>query len=132
MRVRITGAHHHPAIFEDLHMVDPIQGAELRILFCPRVYHFANRSDIHIGYREIMSRRKAHHAAYSALRSSQKQFTFIRELHRSPGDECCEIVVEDVGVLVIRVSMASCSAVARAQIAARVIGGRCTGGPGST
>src|SRR5439155_24585244 len=61
--VRVAGAHHGPAVFEDLDIVDGRLRAEFRVLVYPDVHHCAQASRFHGGEGEVVARGETDHAA---------------------------------------------------------------------
>ena len=66
MRVRIARPHHRPAIFEDLHMLDPVRRAQFFILSGPCIHHPANLLARHARQGERVVRVVAKHLAQPA------------------------------------------------------------------
>ena len=73
MRVRVAGAHHGPAIFEDLHVVDELAGAEIEELLDPAIHHQPDVVRFHIGDGEVVLGREADHAADAGLGFGNQQ-----------------------------------------------------------
>jgi hypothetical protein len=63
MGMRIACAHHGAAVFENLDVVDVGHFAQLTKLFHPGADDQFDGVNAHGGQREIVTRRKTHHAA---------------------------------------------------------------------
>src|SRR5215472_1822651 len=81
MRVRVAGAHQFATILEDLHVTDPGDLCEFRVLFGPRVDHGAQFAGAHTGNGEIVPWRKTQDTAETAVGLRHKQ-TVLPELQR--------------------------------------------------
>jgi hypothetical protein len=71
--MRVGRAHHGAAVFEDLHVTDPVEAAELDVLVDPGVDHRADRLDRHLPQRQVVPRREAHDPADAALALRDQQ-----------------------------------------------------------
>ena len=65
--MRITGAHHRPAILKDLYVVDPRNAAQFVVLFDPNIHNAADLLKAHTGNREVMAGIETNHAADAAF-----------------------------------------------------------------
>src|ERR1700722_12720305 len=121
--MRIAGAHHGAAIFENLDVIDIFQFAQLSELFYPCVDDQLNFLPTHRGECEIVTRRKTNHAANSRFRLGDEQ-THVVDVEMSARGlrlQGGEVIVEDERGGVRGVSNSARPDIARAKIAVRVV-----------
>src|SRR5436305_4581873 len=73
MRMRIARAHHFAAVFKYLDVLNVWHGRKLHELCGPCANHVFNFRYAHARDRQVMPRRKAHHATDSRLALSYEQ-----------------------------------------------------------
>ena len=96
VRVRIAGAHHRAAIFENLHVADPGIRRESRVLFNPGFDDMPNVRRVHARQREIVPRRKTDDAADAAFRRRREKPVRSRRLAgRHSRHQRRVVIVED-------------------------------------
>ena len=125
MRMRIAGAHHGAAIFENLDVIDIFQFAQLPELFYPCADDELNFVQPHSGECEIVTRRKTNHAANSRFRFGDEQPHVVdcveTERARFEVSRRRSFIVEDERGGVHGVSNSARPQVAGAKIAARIV-----------
>ncbi len=119
--MRIARAHHRAAILENLHVLNLGPRPQFHELVHPRVHHLAQVGGLHIGDRQIVARRKAHHAANARLRFRHQQSIFLKTAARHVRLQRREIVVENECRCIRRVAHSSRALIARAQVTVRVV-----------
>ena len=121
VRMRIAGAHHGAAIFEDLYVVDGRVGAEFSILLDPRVHNLAQVGQLHTGDSQVMARRETYYPADARLGFGDEEPLALETVWRRPRFERCKIVIEDECRCVVRISFSAGARVAGAEVALRIV-----------
>lgn len=122
MRVGVAGAHHGPAVLEDLNVIDERERTQFLILCHPRLDHDAQRVRIDLGERQVVVRGEANHPAGSAHALCPEDTPDLVASGRCVGQECGKVVGEHEGLLVGWVALAASAFVAWAEVARGVIG----------
>src|ERR1022692_4871241 len=125
MRMRIAGAHHGAAVFEDLYVVDVFQAGQFPKLSDPCVDDQLNLIPRHRGQGEIVTWGKANHTANPRLGFGDQQAHAV-DVEASVGGlwfQGGEIVLEDEGRGVRRIVNPAGPGVSGAKVASRVVGG---------
>src|SRR6266404_8355599 len=123
VRMGVAGAHHFAAVFENLHVLNFVQGSQFAELTGPGADDLLDRADTHAGKSQIVARREAHHAADSGFAFGDQQ-AFILHIYAGQGRvffECCEIILKDEGGFVLRVSNSTSPCIARTEVTSWVI-----------
>ena len=121
VRMRIAGAHRGAAVLEDLHRVDVVMRAERARTARARLRRHARGPRRHARHGEVVARRIADHPADAGFRLGDDQPAAIDRVMADRRLERREVVVEDEGVRVVGIDGAVGAAVARAEIAWRVV-----------
>src|SRR5580765_585211 len=124
MGMRIAGAHHGAAVFEDLHMLDPGARPQIVELIDPQIDHGPEFAQAHARDGEVVARRKTSDAADSALRTGDQQIVVVDPYFLRVGEERGVIIVEGEGAGVLRIARTASAGIPRTQIAVWVEMGR--------
>ncbi len=125
VRMGVGAAHNLSLILEHLHPA--VASAQLRRLGRPHVHHGANSLDGHLRQRQVVTGRKADHAAGALLAFRPKQGVGSGGRFGCVRQERGEVVGKDVGAFVRGVALgcprsaATGALVARAQVAGRIV-----------
>lgn len=122
MRVRVAGAHQFTAIFENLHVANPGNFCERRILLGPRVNYAAQFTNAHVRNGKIVPRRKAQDAADASIGSRHEQTALIKMQRLALREKRREVVVERVSLRVWRRMLAAGTFISGAQVTVWIVG----------
>jgi hypothetical protein len=123
--MRIAGPHHGAAVFEYLYVVDVFEPGQFPKLFDPGLDNEFDLIPRHRRQREIVTRRKANHAANSRFSFGDQQ-AFVVNVETSVGGlrfQGREIILENEGGGVLRIADSSSPRVARTKVASGIVGG---------
>src|SRR3990170_3983281 len=122
MGVRVGRAHDLAAVLEHL---DPlVLATELDGFICPDIDHVTNGIGRHQRQGQVVAGAETQNVTGAFLALGQKE-AVLDPLGRGPWTKGREVIREDVGRVVDRVSLAACADVAGAQIAVWVERGQC-------
>src|SRR5215472_6056645 len=124
MRMRVAGAHEFAAILKNLHVADPGDLREFRVLLSPGVDYPAQCAGIHPGNGEIVMRRKAQDSTEATIGLRNEQTVVLIVQRFASRQKRGKVVIEYICSRVFRCLLATSAAVAGAKIAVGIVGDR--------
>jgi len=119
----VAGAHHRAAVLEDLHVLDPVVGAQLLVLAHPGVDDGADLFAGHAGQGERVVGVVAEDLAEAACRHGAEKLRGLRSGRRGRiGQESGVIVYKGEHAVVGRIDRTAGTVVAGAEVAFRIVG----------
>lgn len=123
--MRIAGAHHRAAVFENLNVVNIFEAAQLSELFYPCVDDRLNFLQSHGCQGQIVTWRETNYAANPGFRFGDEQTHVLKveSSERSLRFQGREVIVEDESSQVRRVSNSARPQIAGAKVTGWIVGG---------
>ena len=125
MRMRIARAHHGAAVLENLDMADEVERSQFAELFDPCIHDGFDLCRSHGSQSEVVARRKADHPADSRLSFSDDEpgVFEVYAIGRRVLLERGEVVLENEGGGVGRISNPTGAGISGTEIAGGIVGG---------